>query len=446
MTVALDTPTQVVSNKGPRSLTTVLMTSGFFLYTLLVVAGHLVGFPLGYAYSHNVCADAPLDTHAPGASRCGALTPQNVHALERIGLSIASYANFYMVIQVTYILICVGIAVLIVLKKPGQWVPLGISAYLISLSAYEGTNYPALAATYPILNIPLQFLIVLGMSILGGYAVVTFPNGKFGSRWILGYYLASSFEAVLSVFITNPTFLSFNNVFGLVSFPTVLGISIYRYRRILNAKERIPMKWLILSFSIFIPSIIFGIGILPAITSSDSPTFLVVNMFGFFGCGINITGFLMAVMYANAFDIDVFVRRTLVYGSLTGLLALVYFGLVFALQSFVRVLTGQVSQYPLVIVVSTLTIAVLFQPLRHRIQALIDRRFFRHKYDAERTLAAFTGTLRSEVDLSQMSEDLVAIVQETMQPAHVSLWLRNPAPSHSQNTGMLPQTNEKERH
>ncbi len=142
----------------------------------------------------------------------------------------------------------------------------------------------------------------------------------------------------------------------------------------------------------------------------------------------------IAILRYRLWDIEVILRRTLVYAVLTGLLALAYFGAVVVLQSILQPLTGQ-SQNPLVSVLSTLAIAALFGPLRRRVQAFIDRRFYRRKYDAARIIAAFGGTLRDEVALEQVTAQLVAVAAATVEPSHVSLWLppaQPPAPHAAQ--------------
>jgi hypothetical protein len=136
----------------------------------------------------------------------------------------------------------------------------------------------------------------------------------------------------------------------------------------------------------------------------------------------------IAVLKYRLYDIDLVINRTLVYGSLTASLAAVYFGSVATTQTLLRALTGQEQQPQLGVVVSTLVIAALFNPLRHRIQGFIDRRFYRRKYDAAKTLEAFSAKLRDETDLDTLSEDLVGVVRDTMQPTHVSLWLRPDIP------------------
>ncbi len=132
----------------------------------------------------------------------------------------------------------------------------------------------------------------------------------------------------------------------------------------------------------------------------------------------------IAILRYRLYDIDVVINRTLVYGMLTAVLALIYFVGVAATEAFFRALTGREEQPQLAIVVSTLVIAALFNPLRRRIQGFIDRRFYRSKYDTRKTLEAFSVKLRDETDLDALSDDLVGVVRETMQPAHVSLWLR----------------------
>jgi hypothetical protein len=147
-----------------------------------------------------------------------------------------------------------------------------------------------------------------------------------------------------------------------------------------------------------------------------------------------------SILRYRLWDMDTLINRTLVYGTLTGSLALVYFGCVIALQFLLHGFTGGST---LAIGASTLAIVILFHPLRRRIQHSIDRRFYRSKYDTVRTLEAFSAAMREEVNLTQLTEQLITVVQDTMQPVSVSLWLRQP--EHHQNkraTRVLPKPGE----
>ena len=186
---------------------------------------------------------------------------------------------------------------------------------------------------------------------------------------------------------------------------------ILRFRRA-QGVERQQLKWFVYAGGLYVLTIFIPINVVHNLQVL-TVTFLPI------AAGV-------AILRYRLYDIDRLINRTLVYGALTVVLALVYFGGVVSLQYALRSLTGQESQ--LAIVASTLAIAALFTPLRRRIQVLIDRRFYRKKYDAAKTLEAFGSRLRRETDLDALSADLVGVARETLQPAHVSLWLRPPDP------------------
>jgi hypothetical protein len=197
--------------------------------------------------------------------------------------------------------------------------------------------------------------------------------------------------------------------FGIIGAAASVVVRFLRSRGI----ERQQMKWFVYAV---VPMLLIPTdGFLPGIISSVALGVVLIGL---------PTAIGIAVLRYRLYEIDILINRTLVYGSLTATLVGVYVGSIIVLQGLLRAFTGQESQ--LAIVASTLAVAALFNPLRRRIQSFIDRRFYRSKYDARKTLDAFSAQLRNETDLEALSDELVGVVTETMQPAHVSLWLRKP--------------------
>jgi MFS family permease len=191
---------------------------------------------------------------------------------------------------------------------------------------------------------------------------------------------------------------------------------IVRLRRV-GSEQRQQIKWLAYGGAVMVGGVFAGALAIPW----NVPLSITIMSVALPGLPV-FTG--IAIVRHHLYDIDILINRTLVYGSLTAMLALVYFGGVTATQAIFQTLTGQDELPQLVVVTSTLLIAALFNPLRRRIQSFIDRRFYRSKYDAIKTLEAFSVKLRDVTDPDALSDDLVGLVRETMQPAHVSLWLR----------------------
>jgi hypothetical protein len=228
---------------------------------------------------------------------------------------------------------------------------------------------------------------------------------------------APSYEIDNPIGIEGLAFVEDLPVFGVLTgllFVGIIGAGasvVMRFRRS-RGVERQQMKWFVYAVApmLVIPTEDY----LPGIIGSVALGVVLIGL---------PTAIGIAVLRYRLYDIDVLINRTLVYGSLTAVLVTAYVGSIVVLQAAFRSLTGQDSQ--LTVVASTLAIAALFNPLRRRIQAFVDRRFYRRKYDAAKTLAAFSVRLRDETDLAELNEELLAVVREIMQPAHVdSLWLR----------------------
>jgi hypothetical protein len=220
----------------------------------------------------------------------------------------------------------------------------------------------------------------------------------------------------------------FHDLMVVLFFAIVIAAQVYRFRHVSNAVERQQTRWVLfgmvagLGGSILVIASIYFF----APQTLESPVNQLVFYPFIYLCFLVIPLSIgVAIVRAQLYDIDIIIRRTLVYSVLSGLLALIYFGSVVLLQTLVRGLTGQ-GQNQFVTVLSTLVLAALFTPLRRRVQNSIDRRFYRRKYNAEQVLAAYGETVRNETDLGQLSSELVAVVHKAMQPSQVSLWVSKP--------------------
>ena len=291
---------------------------------------------------------------------------------------------------------------------------------------------------------PPYWLPVPGMMLIFVFLPLYFPDGRLPSRrWRPVAWLAVFATAILAVGlgtlpgdqetpgIPNPLgveALHLPGAAGDAVLPTLwLGVGIIsvtslvvRFRRS-RGEERQQIKWVAYAAVLAISLMSLGI-FLEGVFGWEEEFDLVFTVLAPVVFGIQWVAIAIAILRHRLYDIDLLINRTLVYGVLTVMLGLIYLGSVVGMQALFHALTGQESQ--LAVVASTLIIAALFNPLRSRVQTFIDRRFYRSKYDAAKTLAAFNARLRNETDLDSLSEGLVGVVRETMQPEHVLLWLR----------------------
>jgi len=322
------------------------------------------------------------------------------------------------VLPLTSTLVSLALACLLFWKKPNDAMALFLSFFLLYWSVSLVIE-AMLGAQITNILFYVLFLVLL----------LIFPTGRFAPRWTrVLLLLALAFSLLLLTF-------NMEESAKLTTFQTLwnnlllcaLGIQVYRYVKVYTPRERQQIKWVVYDIALWFGLLILitqpftDLNNLPA--SAPRPWWQPLELL-VFGLSLNIMpiSFTLAIMRSHLWDIDLIIRRTLVYTALTALLALTYWGGVVGLQALLLPITGEGNE--LAIVATTLAVAALFFPLRRFVQGFIDRRFYRRKYDAARTLAAFGQVARDEVDLDALTGRLVCVVEETMQPAHISIWLR----------------------
>ena len=372
----------------------------------------------------------------------------------------ASFSILFALIMLAY----AAIGAFIAARRPQN--PIGWIFCIVGLTG-EGQVLAQAYAGYALLAVPGRLpageLIAWSLNLwvpswgLLPYVFLLFPDGRFLSRrWRLVVWLSAVSIATglltsggrVGSIETHPSLLidllgaevggwavqagrGFSGLTMLAVYVIAAASLVVRFRRA-RGVERRQLEWIAYA-AVFLVLVYVTLTVLffnvPAVRALDPEATNSAALFGGVPVALTFVGLpvaaAVAILRYRLYEIDVIINRTLVYGTLTAMVALVYFGSVVVLQGLFRALVGQESN--LAIVISTLLSAALFQPLRHRLQAVIDRRFYRRKYDAAHTLAAFSATLRDEVDLATLADELVRVVDETMQPDHVSLWLRRDA-------------------
>jgi hypothetical protein len=324
-----------------------------------------------------------------------------------------------------------AVGVILVSRRPANVMAWFVSIFLILLGFANGEITSTLTQLHPVLAVPAM-LTQGALSSCIFLLFFTFPDGRFVPGWLRFPALVAT---VLNLLVSLPPPVPAPSpqpdvgpppwYVALIAVP--LAAQVYRYRWVSGPVQRQQTKWVLFGFVVYLVGFVVAAvvatvyGGVPKEAIPWSVETAITVVFGITGLAVPITiGF--AVLEHRLFDVDVVIRRTVVYAVLIVTLILAYLGCVVALQRLFQGLTG--GQSDLAIVGSTLTIAALFNPARQRTRAFIDRRFYRHKYDTAAVLTAFGSAARDEVELDHLTGRLVTVVEDTMRPAHLSLWLR----------------------
>ncbi len=433
-------PTGVTESREPYSYARVprrwlLLARGTWItLVVLTLAIYFASLPVYIAQLQTPCAGMACGISSQQ------LTPEQVGALKGMGLSPGAYAAYTIALTLASVVACLVVSTLIVWRRSDDRMALLVALMLVTFGPSIATS--SVSGSSSPWRVPNAGLYFLSLALLM-LVFSLFPSGQFVPRWTRWTFVVCLVGQVPSTFFPDAPFTLTTNA-SLVGFYMLVGeaailavVQLYRYRRVSSPLERQQTKWVV--FGMAIPIAVFVSGtvlalIFPTLDEPSSPSGSLYQLaFAAVYTCLPLffpLSFGFAMLRSRLWEIDVLINRTLVYSTLTVVLTGVYMGLVIGLQALLRGIISQDSG--VAIVLSTLAIYWLFQPLRRRIQRIIDRRFYRSKYDAAKTVAAFSATLRQEVDLDQLREQLLAVVQETMQPVQVSLWLRPPAHDRTQ--------------
>lgn len=343
------------------------------------------------------------------------------------GLSLPAIAAIFVGYDVIGFLVFGVTGFIVLLRKSDEWIGIYSSLLLVALGALVSTSVLLFMGqrfdASPFLS------GVLGLAFIALFTYLTiFPDGRFVPRWTVYVAIFNLAWTVSRIAFPNASWnvgSTWNQGLGLIRNAALVGVglvsSIYRYRRVSDPTQRQQTKWILLAFGISLgTALLWGVS-LPSLPGLIGIAGLVGPVrIGYMLIPIAIG---IAILRHRLWDIDVLINRGLVYSLLSGSLIGIYFLLVTALQFGLQRIVGQ--ETPLAVVVSTLAIAALFNPLRRRIQNLIDRRLYRSKYDAARTLEQFGVRIREQIDPKELSSTLLEIIDQAIQPAHASLWIRN---------------------
>jgi hypothetical protein len=352
------------------------------------------------------------------------MSPNILEQLRQAGLSPGFFGGYFTALPATLVLAFSIVAAVIFWRKSDDWMGIFASLTLVLFgTTFNSDPFSLIGKQYPALLFLSSFLTFLGPTCLILFFYL-FPDGRFAPRWIwLLVPLVFVHQAVLTFW---PDLLGGVDWYFWLVIVSAISAQIYRYRRISNLVQRQQTKWVVLGTAV--SGLLFvAIKAFASLALQNQPLSVIILLLtltaGALANALIPLSIGMAILRSHLWNIDILIRRTLVYAVLTGLLAVAYFGSVLVLEGLVRLLTGQ-SQSQVVTVASTLAIAALFVLLRRRVQAFIDRRFYRRKYDAAQTLAAFSNSVRDEVELGRLAERLTEVVEETLQPESVGLWLK----------------------